>query len=86
MTADTGYGMKGFTCRVDPGRRELEELRCRERELQHQMEVIKSALSELGCEEVPSGCDMSIDSSFVDNHTSMGTTNTDQQQVLWLPD
>jgi hypothetical protein len=82
MTADTAYGMKGFTCRVDHGRRELEELQCRERELQRQGEGIKSALNELGCEEVPSGCDLSIDSSFVDNHTSVGTTNTDQQQVL----
>lgn len=67
---------------MDSGKRELEELRCREREMQRQVEVIKSALSELGCEEVPSGCDLSIDSSFVDNHTNMGTTNTDQQQVL----
>ncbi|XP_021919830.1 tyrosine-protein kinase Fer isoform X3 [Zootermopsis nevadensis] len=67
--------------RVDHGRRELEELRCREREMQHQVEVIKSALSELGCEEVPPGCDLSIDSSFVDNHTNMGTPNTEQQQM-----
>jgi hypothetical protein len=52
--------------------------------MQRQVEVIKSALSELGCEEVPSGCDLSIDSSFVDNHTSTGTTNTEQQQVSWL--
>jgi tyrosine-protein kinase Fer len=82
MNADTGYGTKRSACRVDPGKRELEELRCQEREMQRQVEVIKSALSELGCEEVPSGCDLSIDSSFVDNHTNMGTTNTDQQQVL----
>ncbi|XP_069675618.1 tyrosine-protein kinase Fer isoform X2 [Periplaneta americana] len=61
--------------RLDPGKRELEELRCKERELQRQVEVIKSALNELGCEEVPSGCDLSIDSSFVDNHS-----NTEQQQ------
>lgn len=27
-----------------------------------QAELIKSALNELGCEEVPSGCDLSIDS------------------------
>jgi tyrosine-protein kinase Fer len=82
MNADTGYSTKISACRVDPGKRELEELRCREREMQRQVDVIKSALSELGCEEVPSGCDLSIDSSFVDNHTNMGTTNTDQQQVL----
>ncbi|PNF39177.1 hypothetical protein B7P43_G01337 [Cryptotermes secundus] len=71
--------------RVDPGRRELEELRCREREMQRQLEVIKSALNELGCEEVPSGCDLSIDSSFVDNHTNMGTPNTEQQQMSLTP-
>ncbi|XP_069675619.1 tyrosine-protein kinase Fer isoform X3 [Periplaneta americana] len=66
--------------RLDPGKRELEELRCKERELQRQVEVIKSALNELGCEEVPSGCDLSIDSSFVDNHS-----NTEQQQMSLAP-
>jgi hypothetical protein len=50
--------------------------------MQRQVEVIKNALSELGCEEVPSGCDLSIDSSFVDNHNNMGMPNTEQQQVL----
>lgn len=33
-----------------------------------QTELIKSALNELGCEEVPSGCDLSIDSqTFISN-------------------
>lgn len=35
-----------------------------------QTELIKSALNELGCEEVPSGCDLSIDNqSFITNST-----------------
>lgn len=33
-----------------------------------QSELIKSALNELGCEEVPSGCDLSIDNqTFISN-------------------
>ncbi|PSN30639.1 Tyrosine-protein kinase Fer [Blattella germanica] len=67
--------------RVEPGRRELDELRCRERETQRQVEVIKSALNELGCEEVPSGCDLSLDSSFVDQTSNIVSPNADQQQV-----
>lgn len=46
---------------VDTNRKELNELKCQERKMLKQTELIKSALNELGCEEVPSGCDISID-------------------------
>ncbi|XP_067209784.1 tyrosine-protein kinase Fer isoform X2 [Linepithema humile] len=51
--------------------REREELRlrCQEKKLQKQMEVIRSALNELGCEELPSGCDLSVEGSFTESPT-----------------
>lgn len=48
---------------------EREELRlhCQEKRLQRQVEVIRGALNELGCEELPSGCDLSMEGSFTDS-------------------
>ncbi|XP_044589788.1 tyrosine-protein kinase Fer isoform X1 [Cotesia glomerata] len=48
--------------------REREELRlrCQEKKLQRQVEVIRGALNELGCEELPSGCDLSMEGSFAE--------------------
>ncbi|XP_008551388.1 tyrosine-protein kinase Fer isoform X1 [Microplitis demolitor] len=48
--------------------REREELRlrCQEKKLQRQVEVIRGALNELGCEELPSGCDLSMEGSFTE--------------------
>lgn len=52
--------------------REREELklRCQEKKLQRQVEVIRGALNELGCEELPSGCDLSMEGSFTDSPTN----------------
>lgn len=54
---------------VESSRKEVNELKCQERKMLKQTELIKAALNELGCEEVPSGCDISIDSqpAFIDN-------------------
>ncbi|KAG7213771.1 hypothetical protein KM043_002993 [Ampulex compressa] len=51
--------------------REREELRlrCQEKKLQRQVEVIRAALNELGCEELPSGCDLSMEGSFAESPT-----------------
>ncbi|KAK2582534.1 hypothetical protein KPH14_004827 [Odynerus spinipes] len=51
--------------------REREELRqrCQEKKLQRQIDVIRAALNELGCEELPSGCDLSMEGSFTDPPT-----------------
>ncbi|XP_046418972.1 tyrosine-protein kinase Fer isoform X2 [Neodiprion fabricii] len=45
-----------------------EELRqrCQEKKLLRQAEVIRGALNELGCEELPSGCDLSMEGSFTE--------------------
>ncbi|XP_068087145.1 tyrosine-protein kinase Fer isoform X4 [Anabrus simplex] len=61
----------------DAGRKEAIERRCQERKLQRQVELIKSALNELGCEEVPSGCDLNVDTSFIEPPE----TPPQQQQV-----
>ncbi|CAL1677593.1 unnamed protein product [Lasius platythorax] len=52
--------------------REREELklRCQEKKLQRQVEVIRGALNELGCEELPLGCDLSMEGSFTDSPTN----------------
>ncbi|XP_017877992.1 tyrosine-protein kinase Fer isoform X2 [Ceratina calcarata] len=49
--------------------REREELRlrCHEKKLQRQVEVIRAALNELGCEELPLGYDLSMETSFTDS-------------------
>lgn len=38
------------------------ELKSKERKLNRQLEVIRKALSDTGCEELPNGCD--LDNSF----------------------
>lgn len=53
---------------IEATKKEINELKCQERKMLKQTELIKSALNELGCEEVPSGCDLSIDNqSFINN-------------------
>lgn len=39
-------------------KKDLNELKCQERNMGKQLELIKGALNELGCEEVPPGCDL----------------------------
>lgn len=46
----------------------MAELRCEEKKLGRQLEVIKKALTDLGCEEVPPGCDIPIESPLDTNH------------------
>lgn len=40
-------------------KKEMNELKCQDRNMSKQLELIKGALNELGCEEVPPGCDLS---------------------------
>jgi len=45
----------------------LIELKSEEHRLQKQVDVIKKALFEIGCEELPSGCDLpSLDITDID--------------------
>jgi tyrosine-protein kinase Fer len=63
--------------RVDSSKKEINELKCQERKMLKQTELIKSALNELGCEEVPSGCDLSID-----NNQTFISNSSEQVSVL----
>ncbi|XP_034247322.1 tyrosine-protein kinase Fer isoform X2 [Thrips palmi] len=51
---------------VDAVRKELNEVRCEEHKISRQAEVIKNALASLGCEEAPPGCDIPLESSFIE--------------------
>lgn len=46
--------------------RELIRLRCKEKKFLREAEIIRTALNELGCEEVPAGCDLSMAGTFVE--------------------
>uniref|UniRef100_A0AAR5PH28 Tyrosine-protein kinase n=1 Tax=Dendroctonus ponderosae TaxID=77166 RepID=A0AAR5PH28_DENPD len=54
---------------LETSRKDINELKCQERKMLKQTELIRTALNELGCEEAPSGCDISIDNqpAFIDN-------------------
>lgn len=55
---------------TDLGKKELNELKCSERNMSRQLDLIKGALNELGCEEVPPGCDLTtIEQQQVTNET-----------------
>ncbi|XP_063706686.1 tyrosine-protein kinase Fer [Culicoides brevitarsis] len=48
--------------------KDLQTLRCQERQMLKLVEIIKTALNEIGCEELPSGCDDVIDQSYIENN------------------
>ncbi|XP_017777355.1 PREDICTED: tyrosine-protein kinase Fer isoform X2 [Nicrophorus vespilloides] len=57
----------------ETNKKEVNELKCLERKMLKQTELIKCALNELGCEEVPSGLDLSIDNqTFISNSSEQG--------------
>ena len=55
---------------MDVLKKEVNELRCTEQKLVRQSELISSPLSELECEQVPPGCDISNISNNNDNTSS----------------
>jgi len=53
------------------GSKDLNALRCQERQMLKLADMIKTALNDVGCEELPSGCDdISVDQSFIENNVS----------------
>ncbi|KAF2892656.1 hypothetical protein ILUMI_13517 [Ignelater luminosus] len=70
----TNNDINSRLCSVETNKKEINELKCQERKMLRQTELIKSALNELGCEEVPSGCDLSIDNhqTFISNSSEQG--------------
>ncbi|KAH8271357.1 hypothetical protein KR018_007646 [Drosophila ironensis] len=57
--------------------KDLNALRCQEKQKQKLVDMIKCALNEVGCEELPSGCDdhLTIEQNFIENGY-----NNDQQR------
>lgn len=46
-------------------------LRCQEKQMVKMADLIKTALNEVGCEELPSGCDdISVEPGFIENSIS----------------
>ncbi|KAK9688404.1 Protein tyrosine and serine/threonine kinase, partial [Popillia japonica] len=57
----------------EPNKKEVNELKCMERKMVKQTELIKSALNELGCEEAPPGLEDITDSpSYINNPCEQG--------------
>ncbi|XP_032306509.1 tyrosine-protein kinase Fer isoform X3 [Drosophila ananassae] len=57
--------------------KDLNALRCQEKQKQKLVDMIKCALNEVGCEELPSGCDdhLTLEQNFIENGF-----NNDQQR------
>lgn len=52
--------------------KELIALRCQERQMQKQVEMIRASLNDVGCEELPSGCDdLSTMEHLIENKKSV---------------
>ncbi|XP_030767595.1 tyrosine-protein kinase Fer isoform X2 [Sitophilus oryzae] len=68
---------------LESSKKEVNELKCQERKMLKQIELIKSALNELGCEEVPSGCDISIDNqpAFIESPREQVSLTTNKSLV-----
>lgn len=71
--------------------KDLNALRCQEKQKQRLVDMIKFALNEVGCEELPSGCDdhLTLDQNFIEdsfnNHQQMSlTTNRPLYEEEWF--
>ncbi|XP_065371234.1 tyrosine-protein kinase Fer isoform X2 [Calliphora vicina] len=69
------------SCKENQNRqsKDLNALRCQEKQKQKLVDMIKFALNEVGCEELPSGCDDHLDPNFEhgfnnDNHQNSNNT------------
>lgn len=47
-----------FQQQQDVNKKDLNELKCQERNMSRQLDLIRGALNDLGCEEAPPGCDL----------------------------
>lgn len=51
--------------------KDLNSLKCLERQMLKQIDIIKTALNDVACEELPSGCDLSVE---IENSNINGPT------------
>lgn len=65
----------GFNVPPSSPAKDLNTLRCQEQRLTKLADMIKNALNELGCEELPSGCDdLSVEQAFIDANGNVEQT------------
>lgn len=63
--------------------KDLNTLRCQEQRLTKLADMIKNALNELGCEELPSGCDdLSVEQAFIDANGNVEAAVSDLSIVI----
>lgn len=66
----TFTGDNNFILSLSRHSKDLNTLRCLERQMQKSADMIKTALNEVGCEELPSGCDdLSVDQNFIETNS-----------------
>uniref|UniRef100_A0A1L8DLX7 Tyrosine-protein kinase n=1 Tax=Nyssomyia neivai TaxID=330878 RepID=A0A1L8DLX7_9DIPT len=76
-TMPSNNGINGIGKDANKYSKEIIALRCQEKQTLKLVDMIKTALNDLGCEELPSGCDdISVEQNFID------TTNVDQPMTL----
>lgn len=69
--------------------KDLNALRCQEKQKQKLVDMIKCALNEVGCEELPSGCDdhLTLEQNFIENgynnDQQVGFLSTDSLVGFW---
>uniref|UniRef100_A0A1A9ZYX9 Tyrosine-protein kinase n=1 Tax=Glossina pallidipes TaxID=7398 RepID=A0A1A9ZYX9_GLOPL len=63
--------------------KDLNALRCQEKQKQRLVDMIKFALNEVGCEELPSGCDdhLTLDQNFIEDSFNNHQQNSNSTSV-----
>ncbi|KAJ6638588.1 Tyrosine-protein kinase Fer, partial [Pseudolycoriella hygida] len=71
-SAPSVNGVNGSGKDMNKHSKDLNTLRCQERQMLKLADMIKTALNDVGCEELPSGCDdISVDQGFIENNVSL---------------
>ncbi|XP_037909618.1 tyrosine-protein kinase Fer isoform X1 [Hermetia illucens] len=83
----TNGGINGLGDDTLKQSKDMNSLRCQEKQKQKLADMIKTALSEVGCEELPSGCDdhLAVEQNFIENNFNNeqpGSTNSTTSLIL----
>ncbi|XP_053679586.1 tyrosine-protein kinase Fer isoform X1 [Anopheles nili] len=71
LNGANGNGVLGKDHNTNKSSKELNTLRCQERQTLKLVDMIRSALNEVGCEELPSGCDDLSVEHLIENKKSV---------------
>uniref|UniRef100_A0A6B2EHM0 Tyrosine-protein kinase n=1 Tax=Phlebotomus kandelakii TaxID=1109342 RepID=A0A6B2EHM0_9DIPT len=76
-TMQSNNGINGIGKDANKYSKDINALRCQEKQTLKLVDMIKTALNDLGCEELPSGCDdISVEQNFIES------THVDQPMTL----